>query len=159
MPQSLFDYVKVKVQLPREPVSVVHDSGHGYGAGGHHAHAIDHPPKPNPRPKPPRPKPVLNSNHAHPDPQPGPPSPQEPLSPPSPEPEPVQQQQVKPEPAPAPKPPENKSHEFCYSDIRAITKITQMLDLIKQSGYSAGPKNLDQHYFFSKTDVNYKTMT
>lgn len=34
-----------------------------------------------------------------------------------------------------------------------------MLDLIKQSGYSASLNNLDQHYFFSKTDVNYKTMT
>ena len=54
---------------------------------------------------------------------------------------------------------ERKSHEFCTSDIRTITKITQMLDLIKQSGCSAAPSNLEQNLFYGRTDVNYRTMT
>lgn len=43
--------------------------------------------------------------------------------------------------------------------MRTITKITQMLDLIKQSGCDAAPGNLEQLLFYNRTDVNYKTMT
>ena len=43
--------------------------------------------------------------------------------------------------------------------MRTITKITQMLDLIKQSGCDTAPGNLEQLLFYNKTDVNYKTMT
>ena len=34
-----------------------------------------------------------------------------------------------------------------------------MLDLIKQSGCSAAPSNLEQNLFYGRTDVNYRTMT
>ena len=43
-------------------------------------------------------------------------------------------------------------------DMRTITKLTQVLDLIKQSGYQIGKGSLEQLLFYNKTDVNFKTM-
>ena len=54
---------------------------------------------------------------------------------------------------------EGKSLEEAGSDMRTITKITQMLDLIRQSGCETTPGNLEQLLFYNRTDVNYKTMT
>ena len=51
------------------------------------------------------------------------------------------------------------SLEFTEADMRDITKITQVLDLIKQSGCQIGPGSLDQLLFYNKTDVNFKTMS
>ena len=53
---------------------------------------------------------------------------------------------------------EKKSLEFAYTDMRAITKLTQVLDLIRQSGCKVEGGTLEQLLFYNRTDVNFKTM-
>lgn len=54
---------------------------------------------------------------------------------------------------------ENKSREFTECDPRMITKVTQMLELIKQSGCIVSEGNLQQLHFYTRTDVNYRTLS
>jgi len=53
---------------------------------------------------------------------------------------------------------ERKSLEFAHADMRTITKLTQVLDLIKKSGYRVNGDTLEQLLFYNKTDVNFKTL-
>ncbi len=58
----------------------------------------------------------------------------------------------------APSREERKSREHTNTDMRNITKSTQMLDLIKSSGCQINPASLEQLLFYNQTDVNFKTM-
>ena len=40
------------------------------------------------------------------------------------------------------------------SDLSTITRVTMMLDLIKQSGWKISNGNLEQLLFYNRTDVN-----
>jgi len=49
---------------------------------------------------------------------------------------------------------EHKSLEHAFCDMRSITKITQMLDLVKTSGCQIAPALLEQLLFYNRTDVH-----
>ena len=53
---------------------------------------------------------------------------------------------------------EKKSLEFAICDLRTITKVTQMFELIKASGCQVGAGSLEQLLQHNRTDVNFKTM-